>query len=79
LPFPECGTGSNNVCVNYKTCVDGKCLLKCDNDNDCIHGVCMPGGYCHHERCTADGTCPDGWVPGTASSTPFSLACMKIR
>jgi len=75
---PECAPGSI-LCDGDDLCVDGRCFSKCSSDTDCMSaaGVCQPGGYCHYERCSTDGTCPAGWLPGDVDSVPGTLACVK--
>jgi len=72
--YPEC----NDRCVTNETCFEGKCYLKCETDSDCNDsaGICMPEGYCHFERCSKDGTCPPGWLPGDADTVPGRLYCV---
>ena len=81
LDYPNCDPDAHRYCFSGETCVDGRCHLSCENDDDCLWGagICMPEGYCYFERCSPEGTCPAGWAPGDGSSAPGSLACVKIR
>jgi len=75
VEIPECGPETWKTCATFQECVDGKCIRGCEDDNDCYYGYCTPEKYCFYERCGPDGTCPDGWRPGTKDSAPDSLAC----
>lgn len=80
-PYPQCGPDGYRNCYVYETCIDGYCMFACEDDLDCQlgDGICEPQGYCHFERCSRQGTCPEGWRPGTPASSPTSLWCVKNR
>lgn len=59
-------------------CADGKCRPACESNSDCVdgRGICMQAGGCYFERCSVEGTCPDGWMPGKPG---LGLICLKRR
>ena len=59
-------------CSPDRVCVDSRCLLACQDDNDCLEGVgtCQAEEYCVFERCSLGGSCPAGF-----ERVPGSLAC----
>jgi hypothetical protein len=65
LSYPQCGPDTSRECDAGEVCVDGKCKLSCDTDQDCLDGAgaCHADGYCTFEVCSPGGTCPAGTVP----------------
>ncbi|MBN2493201.1 MAG: hypothetical protein JXR96_01315 [Deltaproteobacteria bacterium] len=76
--FPECDPEEQTGCSNMDTCVEGRCFRSCETIFDCMTGICMPGGYCYHERCSREGECPEGWIPGNDVTTPGTLNCVRL-
>jgi hypothetical protein len=79
--YKRCGEVHGGACIIGRRCVGERCEMECESDSDCLYGAgeCLPEGYCHIERCAPDGSCPEGWKPGTYQTATGSLACPKIR
>jgi hypothetical protein len=79
IDYPGCGPDTTRSCGALKICIDGRCHLRCESDEDCANsaGECQLEGYCFFERCSSEGECPDGWYPGTRSRVNGLLACVK--
>ncbi len=75
----ECSPWVENSCPAGETCVDYHCNQDCATDNDCLggKGICGPNGTCFYERCTKEGTCPTGWIPGDHTTADGTLWCIR--
>jgi len=59
-PEPDCGDNPLDCPFGFE-CVLGNCVELCNDDGDCISGVCSEDGYCIQSDSDCQPTCPDGW------------------
>jgi hypothetical protein len=59
--FSNCTPDTKWDCPEGEVCINRKCEVACQTDQDCHGGVgtCVRGEYCVFDRCLD--TCPEGW------------------
>jgi hypothetical protein len=60
-------------CPAGQLCRDGLCMARCSSRADCRANQGCREGVCISRRCSARGTCPQGWEP-----VADSLACRPL-
>ena len=75
----DAGSGHGAICTSDADCPEGQlcreglCLVRCSSRADCRDNQGCREGVCISRRCSAAGSCPQGWEP-----VPDSLACRPL-
>lgn len=75
----DVGSGHGAICTSDADCPEGQlcreglCLVRCSSRADCRDNQDCAEGVCISRRCSAQGSCPEGWEP-----VPDSLACRPL-